>query len=97
METLSKYFVLAALAAAAVGIGLIIFIVIQRGIYKDQLEGVNKHIKTAADEIFDWKSDDFEKSFTLRFTVPTIILMIFCVLALAFSVLSVVFKYCSLS
>ncbi|MDD4699935.1 MAG: hypothetical protein PHV07_06720 [Oscillospiraceae bacterium] len=92
MDTISKYCVIAAICAATVSIGLMIFILIQRAIYKDQLEGVNTKRETLSDEMFDWKMDEFERSFTVKFTVPTIMVVVLCILVVSFSIMSVVFK-----
>ena len=92
MDTISKYCVIAAICAAAVSIALMIFIVVQRAIYKDQLEGVNTNRETLSDEMFDWKMDEFERKFTVKFTAPTITAMVFCILSVVFSIMSVVFK-----
>jgi len=90
---ISKYCALAALLCAALSIGIIIFVVIQRTIYSDQIEGVNANSEPLSDEMFDWKTDDFERSFTARFTVPTIIVICLCVLSVALSIASVALKY----
>jgi len=84
------------MSCAALSVGLMIFIVIQRAIYSDQLKGVNTKSEVLTDEMFDWKTDEFERSFTLKFTVPTIIVICLSILSVALSIVSVVLKFSSL-
>ncbi len=88
--------------SASAGLLLIIYLTVAKRYYRNQLhkmrheENVAQQVKEnhilPPHEAFDWKYDDFESKFAVRFMLPTAFTIAFCIISLITAILGLVLK-----